>query len=139
MNIPTVSSSKVVASQNDKFRKQLLNYITLFDDYMHSTETIFQTNSGIVKLSDNVSMLDADDKANLLRLFIHYDDFSIEGEEPHGDDPYGEHDFGVVDTNTGRYYFKIDYFDNNYEYHSPNKEFLTLTKRVLTVLEANEY
>ena len=53
--------------------------------------------------------------------------------------PYGEHDFGSVDLNGGRYFWKIDYYDNDLTAHSPDPADPDVTRRVLTIMCAGEY
>ena len=54
-------------------------------------------------------------------------------------DPYGEHDFGAVDLGPHRLFWKIDYYDQALTNHSPDPANPTLTKRVLTIMLAEEY
>lgn len=48
-------------------------------------------------------------------------------------DPYNEHDFGKFTINSTDYFFKIDYYDENYEYYKKNGN------RVMTIMRAEEY
>ena len=54
-------------------------------------------------------------------------------------DPYGEHDFGSVDLGTARLFWKIDYYDQALANHSPDPADPARTKRVLTIMLAEEY
>lgn len=54
-------------------------------------------------------------------------------------DPYGEHDFGVVEVQGERVFWKIDYYDRACEYASPDPADPEQTCRVLTILLADEY
>jgi Protein of unknown function (DUF3768) len=54
-------------------------------------------------------------------------------------DPYGEHDFGIFELDGERLYWKIDYYDNNLDMGSPNSADPAVTRRVLTILLAEEY
>jgi hypothetical protein len=54
-------------------------------------------------------------------------------------DPYGEHDFGTFEFEGTRINWKIDYYDNDLRYHSPNPADSAVTSRVLTIMLAEEY
>jgi hypothetical protein len=54
-------------------------------------------------------------------------------------DPYGEHDFGVVEVNGTRVFFKIDYYDLELKFGSSDPSDEAITRRVLTIMLAEEY
>ena len=56
-----------------------------------------------------------------------------------GNDPYGERDFARQIIDGEAIIWKIDYFDRNLEYHSPDAADPTVTVRVMTVMLAGEY
>lgn len=56
-----------------------------------------------------------------------------------GNDPYGEHDFGAVTVLGEKYFFKIDYYDLQLRYHSLDPADPKVTRRVLTIMRADEY
>lgn len=56
-----------------------------------------------------------------------------------GDDPYGEHDFGAFDFKGKKIFWKIDYYDREFLYFSPDVSNPKVTNRVLTVMYADEY
>ncbi|MEM6342661.1 MAG: DUF3768 domain-containing protein [Bacteroidota bacterium] len=54
-------------------------------------------------------------------------------------DPYGEHDFGSFIHKGQQIFWKIDYYDLNFEYGSEDPADETKTRRVLTIMLASEY
>jgi hypothetical protein len=54
-------------------------------------------------------------------------------------DPYGEHDFGSMQIDGRQVFWKIDYFDPTMTQGSEDPASLALTRRVLTVMLAEEY
>jgi len=62
-----------------------------------------------------------------------YDDFSEDN------DPYGEHDFGRFTLDDAELLWKIDYYDTQLEHGSPNPADPDVTRRVLTIMLAEEY
>ena len=48
-------------------------------------------------------------------------------------DPHGEHDFLKVESNGKAFFLKIDYYDNNFQFHQEDGN------RVLTLMYDNEY
>jgi len=91
------------------------------------------TPHGEVILTAGVSALRDDDRFVLLDEVRCFEDFTP------NNDPYGEHDFGRIDFRGGRYFWKIDYYDNDMAAHSPDKSDPALTRRVLTIMRADEY
>ncbi len=54
-------------------------------------------------------------------------------------DPWGEHDFGAVEINGEKVFFKFDYFDPTCTKGSENPANEGITHRVLTIMLASEY
>ena len=54
-------------------------------------------------------------------------------------DPYGEHDFGSVDNEGEKLFWKIDYYDKNLTYGSEDPADSDQTTRVMTVMYSHEY
>ena len=54
-------------------------------------------------------------------------------------DPHGEHDFGSLDVDGVKLFWKIDYYDLALAYHSPDPADPAVTRRVLTMMLAGEY
>lgn len=54
-------------------------------------------------------------------------------------DPWREHDFGVVEIEGEKVFWKIDYYDLTLTMGSQNPANEAVTKRILTIMLANEY
>jgi hypothetical protein len=66
----------------------------------------------------------------LVRLFDKFD----------GDnDPHGERDFGSFELKGRKLFWKIDYYDRDLEYGSPDPADPSVTTRVLTIMLTEEY
>ena len=58
---------------------------------------------------------------------------------PESDDPYGERDFGAFELAGERLFWKIDYYDRALENASPDPADEAVTRRILTLMLAEEY
>ena len=88
---------------------------------------------GDVVVTRGIAALDLLTKAAIFAAVQGFDRFSTDN------DPYGEHDFGLLEVAGQRIMFKIDYYDSNMAYLSPDPSDPQLTRRVLTILLASEY
>ena len=68
----------------------------------------------------------------LLRLLATYESFDADN------DPHGERDFGDIELGGETLFWKIDYYDNDMLYGSPDPADPSVTQRVLTVMLACE-
>ncbi len=56
-----------------------------------------------------------------------------------GNDPHDEHDFGAVEVGRVRCFWKIDAYDRDLRFGSPDPADPAVTVRVLTIMLAEEY
>jgi hypothetical protein len=95
--------------------------------------TSLSADLGRVVMTSGVARLEAETIALILDAVRTYDRF---GEDI---DPYGEHDMGRFTIDGEGYYWKIDYYDRNLEFHSPDPDDPSVTIRVLTIMRVEEY
>ena len=88
---------------------------------------------GRVMMTSGVDALPSDVKAMVIRMIATFSDFTPDN------DPYGEHDFGNFEDRSERLFFKIDYYGPNLAVHSPDPSDPKVTKRVITIMLAEEY
>lgn len=88
---------------------------------------------GQVMLTAGVQALDELALAEVLKAVQTFNDFTGDN------DPYGEHDFGAFKLVGHRFLWKIDYYDPTLTYGSEDPADPTKTKRVMTIMLAEEY
>jgi len=88
---------------------------------------------GRVVITRGIEALGAEGFPKVLAAVAKFDDF---GED---NDPWGEHDCAVLTVNGHRIIFKIDYYDHDLQWHSPDASDPAVTERVLTVMLSEEY
>ena len=88
---------------------------------------------GRIVITRGIQALDADDLRSVLLAVARFDDFSEDN------DPWGEHDCATLTVDGHRLIFKIDYYDCDLAYHSPDASDPAVTERVMTVMLAEEY
>ena len=93
---------------------------------------IFLTD-GTVFVTRGISALPTDDQAAIYERVRTFADFNLDN------DPHGEHDFGTFDHKGDRIFWKIDYYDRQLQYRSPGPADPRVTKRILTIMLAEEY
>ena len=69
---------------------------------------------GHAVLTTGVAALGPEAVAQIVKTIAVYDDFC------HDNDPYEEHDFGSFEFDGHVIFFKIDYFDKEGAFHSPD-------------------
>lgn len=88
---------------------------------------------GVIVATRGVRSLPGYDVDRLLDKLRSADGFDAEN------DPHGERDFGDIEWNGADLLWKVDYYDDDYLYASPDPADPSVTRRVLTVMLANEY
>lgn len=88
---------------------------------------------GRVVITRGIEALGTDSVCKVLVAVAQFDDFTEDN------DPWGEHDCAVLTIEARRIIFKIDYFDRELNWHSPDASDPTVTERVLTIMLAEEY
>lgn len=64
---------------------------------------------------------------------------SVFNEFCNANDPYQEHDFGAIDIEGQKVFFKIDYYSPDLTSGSKDPSDPSVTRRVMTVMLASEY
>ena len=72
-------------------------------------------------------------QARLAQLVADYSDFNPDN------DPHSEHDFGAFEFHGHKLFWKLDLYNTDYSMGSDNPTGLTKTRRVLTIMLAEEY
>ncbi len=88
---------------------------------------------GVLMMTAGVIALGRAKQIAILDAVAAFDGFDAEN------DPYGEGDFGALQVEGERLFFKIDYFDRGLTGHSPDPADSSVTTRVLTIMLAEEY
>jgi hypothetical protein len=88
---------------------------------------------GTAVMTPGIAALGEEAVARIVKTIEVYDDFC------HANDPHEEHDFGAFDADGHRIFFKIDYYDSTMTVHSPDPSDPAVTKRVITIMLAEEY
>ena len=110
-----MSPTEKIAHLNDKARKGLL------------------PGSTKVLLTREVTALSEDVLERLVGAVKTFDAFS------EGNDPYGERDFGAVELEGERYFWKIDYCERSLRFGAEDPSDISETVRVMTLMHASEY
>ena len=88
---------------------------------------------GAAVMTPGIAALGAKAVARIVKTIGVFDDFC------HANDPHQEHDFGAFDADGQRVFFKIDYYDKTLTYHSLDPADPSVTRRVITIMLAEEY
>lgn len=88
---------------------------------------------GNIFMTPGVAALPAADSAAVLARVVAFADFTP------ANDPHGEHDFGAFDHAGTKYFWKIDCYAPDMMHGSDNPADPARTRRVLTIMRADEY
>ena len=89
--------------------------------------------SGELVVTRGVASRDNDFLSRAVRAVHEFADFTPDN------DPWGEHDFGIFELDGERLNWKIDYYDAAFLFGSEDPTDHLKTRRVLTILLAEEY
>lgn len=89
--------------------------------------------SGVICLTSGVQALGEQGVEAVLLAVRDFDAFSTDN------DPHAEHDFGALRAAGARIFWKIDYYDRERRYGSPDPADPAVTTRVLTIMLSSEY
>jgi hypothetical protein len=88
---------------------------------------------GRLVITRGIQALGNDGVGRVLAAVAQFDNFTEDN------DPWGEHDCAVLDVEGRRVIFKVDYYDADLKWHSPDAGDPQVTRRVMTVMLAEEY
>ena len=105
--------STTIAQLNDAFRKTFIG--------------------GVVVITQGIQALPEESRKAILTAVQSFNDFNEDN------DPYLEHDFAAFQHNGERLFWKLDYYNLTMDAGSENPADPSITKRVLTIMLADEY
>ena len=89
--------------------------------------------SGQILLTPGINDLPSDVRAKATRMVATFADFDSDN------DPQGEHDFGAFDLAGHKVFWKIDYYNLTLDGGTEDPSDPAITRRVLTLMLAEEY
>lgn len=112
---------------DEKARDKHTQVIRAWNDRLRQTGR-----DGKMVMTCAVAQLPAETQIRVLAAVRGFEDFTA------ANDPWGEHDFGQVVIDGEAYFWKIDAYDINLEYGSPDPADETVTRRVLIIMTAGD-
>jgi hypothetical protein len=89
--------------------------------------------NGRIFITPGILALGADAIIAIDQAVSSFDKFDIEN------DPHSEHDFGAITVDGAAIFFKIDYYDRDARFGSPDPADPAVTLRIMTIMLAEEY
>lgn len=89
-------------------------------------------NTELAFITPGIAALGREAVGRIIKTIAVYDDFC------HDNDPHEEHDFGSFEADGESIFFKIDYYDMSLSHHSPDPSDPANTRRVITIMLADE-
>ena len=115
-----------IAAHNDLAREALVDDDTL----------LFNAGVGLrskVLLTSGISANTPEFRAAAIKAVGEFDSFDADN------DPNGTHEFGSIIIDGETVFWKIDLYDEHYEFGAENPTDFKMTRRVLTIMLASEY
>lgn len=122
LDLDSVQEAALIAAQNDAFRHSILG-----------TTPVTDAPQGQFVMTRGVAALGPDAQLELTRRVAAFDVFTADS------DPQGWHEMGVIEFEDTTVWFKIDLYDTDYQFGSPEPSDPEQTRRVLTLLLPSEY
>ena len=122
LDLDPFREAAMIAAQNDAFRRSILGNPPVAD-----------APQGQFVMTRGVAALGPDAQLELTRRVAAFDGFDADS------DPQGWHEMGGIEFDGTTVWFKIDLYDVDYTYGSPEPSDPALTRRVLTLLLPSEY
>ncbi|MFC4217691.1 DUF3768 domain-containing protein [Pseudophaeobacter arcticus] len=122
LDLDPVKEAALIAAQNDAFRRSILG-----------TTPVADAPKGQFVMTRGVAALEPEAQLALTRSVASFDGFNADS------DPHGWHEMGVIDLDGTTVWFKIDLYDTDYQFGSPEPSDPQQTRRVLILLLPSEY
>ena len=113
------TDTDLIRSLNDQLRRHLLEGGSV--------------GGGSAVMTPGIGALGQQAVRRLIQTIATFDDFCT------ANDPHGEHDFGAFEFDGTPVMFKIDYYDRDLQFHSPDPADPAVTQRVISIMLATEY
>lgn len=114
MTVKTLNRTETIRNLNDAFRKH---------PHLH----------GHLMITHGVQALGNESVQKICRRVSEFDQFNEDS------DPYHEHDFGSLDFEGVKIFWKIDYYAQDLKHGSENPADPAITTRVMTIMLTEEY